>query len=71
MVFVFLHYRITDKCMLQDLQPAPPPEKTKEEILLFFKLYDPIKEELRYGLLYLFLKYDVEEPKFLWKFPYI
>lgn len=30
-----------------DLQPVPPPEKTKEEILLFFKLYDPLKEELR------------------------
>ncbi|KAK3228593.1 hypothetical protein Dsin_000474 [Dipteronia sinensis] len=32
----------------QDLQPVPLPEKTKEEILLFFKLYDPLKEELRY-----------------------
>ncbi|KAI3734586.1 hypothetical protein L6452_14057 [Arctium lappa] len=32
----------------QDLRPIPPPEKTKEEILLFFKLYDPSKEELRY-----------------------
>ncbi|KAL2549122.1 Ubiquitin carboxyl-terminal hydrolase 12 [Forsythia ovata] len=31
-----------------DLQPIPPPEKTKENILLFFKIYDPIKEELRY-----------------------
>ncbi|TYH51032.1 hypothetical protein ES332_D10G246400v1 [Gossypium tomentosum] len=31
-----------------DLQPVPPPEKTKEDILLFFKLYDPVKEELRY-----------------------
>ncbi|PWA82594.1 hypothetical protein CTI12_AA179330 [Artemisia annua] len=31
-----------------DLQPIPPPEKTKEEILLLFKLYDPVKEELRY-----------------------
>ncbi|CAA2970001.1 ubiquitin carboxyl-terminal hydrolase 12-like [Olea europaea subsp. europaea] len=31
-----------------DLQPIPPPEKTKEDILLFFKTYDPIKEELRY-----------------------
>ncbi|KAI3706065.1 hypothetical protein L1987_76318 [Smallanthus sonchifolius] len=28
--------------------PVPPPAKTKEEILLFFKLYDPLKEELRY-----------------------
>ncbi|CAH1438219.1 unnamed protein product [Lactuca virosa] len=32
----------------QDLRPISPPEKTKEEILLFFKLYDPFKEELRY-----------------------
>ncbi|KAJ9545953.1 hypothetical protein OSB04_025660 [Centaurea solstitialis] len=32
----------------QDLRPVPPPGKTKEEILLFFKLYDPVKEELRY-----------------------
>ncbi|XP_008231850.1 PREDICTED: ubiquitin carboxyl-terminal hydrolase 13-like isoform X1 [Prunus mume] len=31
-----------------DLLPLSPPEKTKEEILLFFKLYDPVKEELRY-----------------------
>ncbi|XP_050281153.1 ubiquitin C-terminal hydrolase 12-like isoform X24 [Quercus robur] len=29
-------------------QPVPPPERTKEDILLFFKLYDPSKEELRY-----------------------
>ncbi|XP_057980718.1 ubiquitin C-terminal hydrolase 12-like isoform X1 [Malania oleifera] len=32
----------------QDMRPVPPPEKTKEDILLFFKLYDPLKEELRY-----------------------
>ncbi|KAI4382643.1 hypothetical protein MLD38_008581 [Melastoma candidum] len=31
-----------------DLKPVPPPEKTKEDILLFFKLYDPVREELRY-----------------------
>ncbi|KAL0338747.1 UNVERIFIED_CONTAM: Ubiquitin carboxyl-terminal hydrolase 12 [Sesamum angustifolium] len=31
-----------------DLHPVPPPEKIKEDILLFFKLYDPEKEELRY-----------------------
>ncbi|XP_065870951.1 ubiquitin C-terminal hydrolase 12-like isoform X1 [Euphorbia lathyris] len=31
-----------------DLRPIHPPEKTKEDILLFFKLYDPSKEELRY-----------------------
>nr|XP_024389477.1 ubiquitin carboxyl-terminal hydrolase 12-like isoform X2 [Physcomitrium patens] len=28
--------------------PMPPPIKTKEDVLLFFKLYDPLKEELRY-----------------------
>ncbi|XP_021973074.2 ubiquitin carboxyl-terminal hydrolase 12 isoform X1 [Helianthus annuus] len=32
----------------QDLRPIAPPEKTKDEILLFFKLYDPLKEELRF-----------------------
>ncbi|KAB5552894.1 hypothetical protein DKX38_010205 [Salix brachista] len=31
-----------------DLCPVAPPEKTKEDILLFFKLYDPEKQELRY-----------------------
>ncbi|CAA7388121.1 unnamed protein product [Spirodela intermedia] len=31
-----------------DKIPHFPPEKTKEDILLFFKLYDPEKEELRY-----------------------
>ncbi|KAK4279207.1 hypothetical protein QN277_016943 [Acacia crassicarpa] len=31
-----------------DLRPIAPPEKTKDDILLFFKLYDPEKEELRY-----------------------
>ncbi|KNA06627.1 hypothetical protein SOVF_179260, partial [Spinacia oleracea] len=31
-----------------DLRPIPPPEKTKDEILLFFKHYDPEKEEMRY-----------------------
>ncbi|KAL0926393.1 hypothetical protein M5K25_002618 [Dendrobium thyrsiflorum] len=31
-----------------DLRALPPPDKTKEDILLFFKLYDPEKEELRY-----------------------
>ncbi|CAM6108023.1 unnamed protein product [Calypogeia fissa] len=28
--------------------PVPPSEKTKEDVLLFFKLYNPEKEELRY-----------------------
>ncbi|KAK4337648.1 hypothetical protein RND71_042135 [Anisodus tanguticus] len=31
-----------------DLRPCLPPEKTREDILLFFKLYDPLKEEIRY-----------------------
>ncbi|KAJ9184616.1 hypothetical protein P3X46_004326 [Hevea brasiliensis] len=31
-----------------DFRPIAPPEKTKEDILLFFKLYDPEKGELRY-----------------------
>ncbi|XP_057498145.1 ubiquitin C-terminal hydrolase 13-like isoform X2 [Actinidia eriantha] len=31
-----------------DRIPIPPPNKTKEDILLFFKLYDPMKAELRY-----------------------
>ena len=33
---------------LQELHPLPPPEKSKDDILLFFKLYDPEKEQLRY-----------------------
>ncbi|KAH0451894.1 hypothetical protein IEQ34_019193 [Dendrobium chrysotoxum] len=33
---------------LVDSRPVPLPDKTKEDILLFFKLYDPVKEELRY-----------------------
>ncbi|KAE8735173.1 Ubiquitin carboxyl-terminal hydrolase 13 [Hibiscus syriacus] len=32
----------------QDLRPITPPDKTREDILLFFKLYDPEKGELRY-----------------------
>ncbi|XP_022982818.1 ubiquitin carboxyl-terminal hydrolase 12-like [Cucurbita maxima] len=31
-----------------DLHPIIPPEKNKDDILLFFKLYDPEKGELRY-----------------------
>ncbi|XP_042461162.1 ubiquitin C-terminal hydrolase 12-like isoform X1 [Zingiber officinale] len=31
-----------------DLHFLPPPLKTKEEILLFFKLYDPEKEDLKF-----------------------
>ncbi|KAF3536325.1 hypothetical protein F2Q69_00018483 [Brassica cretica] len=33
---------------LLDERPIPPPEKSKDDILLFFKLYDPEKPELRY-----------------------
>ncbi|KAG7549768.1 TRAF-like [Arabidopsis thaliana x Arabidopsis arenosa] len=32
-----------------DLRPIPPPEKSKEDILLFFKLYDPEKAVLSYA----------------------
>ncbi|WOL02144.1 ubiquitin carboxyl-terminal hydrolase 13-like [Canna indica] len=32
----------------KDLLPLSPPDKTKEDILLFFKHYDPEKEELKY-----------------------
>ncbi|KAI3993824.1 hypothetical protein MKX01_002837 [Papaver californicum] len=32
-----------------ELHPIPPPDRTKEDILLFFKLYDAEKEELRYA----------------------
>ncbi|WOL07935.1 ubiquitin carboxyl-terminal hydrolase 13 [Canna indica] len=32
----------------QDLRPLPPPPKTQEDILLFFKLYNPEKEQLRF-----------------------
>ncbi|EPS58994.1 hypothetical protein M569_15818, partial [Genlisea aurea] len=31
-----------------DRHSIPPPDKNKEDILLFFKLYDPEKERLRY-----------------------
>ncbi|XP_020087505.1 ubiquitin carboxyl-terminal hydrolase 12-like isoform X1 [Ananas comosus] len=31
-----------------DRRPLPPPDKMKEDILLFFKLYEPDKKELRY-----------------------
>jgi len=40
---LFLEVEVTP-----DLRPLPLPEKTKDEILLFFKLYDPEKEELRF-----------------------
>ncbi|KAJ0974146.1 hypothetical protein J5N97_016111 [Dioscorea zingiberensis] len=34
--------------LASDLRLLPPPDKTKEDILLFFKFYDPDKEELRF-----------------------
>ncbi|RDX86284.1 Ubiquitin carboxyl-terminal hydrolase 13, partial [Mucuna pruriens] len=34
--------------MGQDMQPICPPEKSKENLLLFFKLYEPSNEKLRY-----------------------
>jgi hypothetical protein len=37
---------LADYYYLQDRCPICPPEKSKEDILLFFKLYDPEKEEL-------------------------
>ncbi|RWR80358.1 ubiquitin carboxyl-terminal hydrolase 12 isoform X1 [Cinnamomum micranthum f. kanehirae] len=36
------------KLFLEDLRPLLPPDKTKDDIMLFFKLYDPSKEQLRY-----------------------
>ncbi|KAI3783640.1 hypothetical protein L1987_42726 [Smallanthus sonchifolius] len=32
----------------KDSWPVPLPAKTKDKIMLFFKLYDPFREELRY-----------------------
>lgn len=31
--------------------PLSPPEKAKDDILLFFKLYDPKEEDIRYQIL--------------------
>ncbi|XP_060212559.1 ubiquitin C-terminal hydrolase 12-like isoform X1 [Lycium barbarum] len=31
-----------------DLRPFPPPDETKDDILLFLKLYDPLIEKIRY-----------------------
>ncbi|KAM3382800.1 ubiquitin C-terminal hydrolase 12-like isoform X2 [Capsicum galapagoense] len=39
-------YLEVDLCL--NLRPFAPPGKTKEEILIFFKLYDPLKENIRY-----------------------
>ncbi|WZZ22977.1 hypothetical protein YC2023_124364 [Brassica napus] len=35
-------------------RPIPPPDKSKEDILLFFKLYDPEKQELSFSYDYTF-----------------
>ncbi|KAJ9553775.1 hypothetical protein OSB04_017820 [Centaurea solstitialis] len=48
----------------QDLRPIPPPEKTKEEILLFFKLYDPSKEELRSNKIYTSIIFILDSHKY-------
>ncbi|XP_061955007.1 ubiquitin C-terminal hydrolase 12-like isoform X1 [Populus nigra] len=45
---LFLEVELGLFAISQDLRPIAPPEKTKEDILLFFKLYDPEKQELRY-----------------------
>ncbi|XP_052175009.1 ubiquitin C-terminal hydrolase 12 isoform X2 [Diospyros lotus] len=34
--------------LVSDGSPIPPPDKTKEDILVFFKLYEPEKEQIRY-----------------------
>ncbi|KAI3906979.1 hypothetical protein MKW92_023595 [Papaver armeniacum] len=34
--------------LAQELHPIPVPDRTKEDILLFFKLYDVEKQEIRY-----------------------
>ena len=42
-------------CILeQDPAPVPPALKTKEDVLLFFKLYNPEKEELKWFLFLIF-----------------
>lgn len=56
-MLVFTGCSIAD---MQDLLPLSPPEKTKEEILLFFKLYDPVKEELRYVCFFLPSKLELK-----------
>lgn len=41
--------------IVQELRSVAPPDKTKDDILLFFKLYDPEKEVLRYRVVSLLL----------------
>lgn len=45
--FLSLLFLTTYMEKYQDLLPIPLLEKSKDDILLFFKLYDPEKEELR------------------------
>lgn len=48
LTFVFWFFTLPLTCLIyQDFIPGPPPDKSKDDILLFFKLYDPEKEELR------------------------
>ncbi|XP_048432621.1 ubiquitin C-terminal hydrolase 12-like [Pyrus x bretschneideri] len=49
-----------------DLRPIPLPDKTNEDILLFFKLYEPEKQELRF-VGRLFVKLDSEPIEILSK----
>ena len=44
---LILWYYLILFCIIQNFQPIPPPRKTKDDILLFLKLYDPEKENLR------------------------
>ncbi|CAI9303692.1 unnamed protein product [Lactuca saligna] len=44
------------------LHPLPPPEKRKDDILIFFKLYDPVKEELSVYLVVLWAVAIIHPP---------
>ncbi|GKV35061.1 hypothetical protein SLEP1_g43379 [Rubroshorea leprosula] len=41
-------WTVLTSIVFQHFRPIVPPDKTREDILLFFKHYDPEKEELRY-----------------------
>ncbi|XP_061353681.1 ubiquitin C-terminal hydrolase 12-like isoform X4 [Gastrolobium bilobum] len=45
---LFLELEMGQVMFFLDLRPIPPPLKPKEELLLFFKLYEPSNEKLRY-----------------------
>ncbi|CAI9263977.1 unnamed protein product [Lactuca saligna] len=44
------------------LHPLPPPEKSKDDILIFFKIYDPVKEELSVYLVVLWAVAIIDPP---------